>query len=70
MDFQLQLGQETYAFEQYQDLISHLQEKVAAWNNFTPEQTLYIAIKKVPSQTETLGVHVADDIDAKALFGG
>ncbi len=70
MDFQIQLAEETHTFDQYQDLLNFMHDKIASWNNFTPEQPLYICIKKVPSDTPTLGVHVADDIDAKALLGG
>ncbi len=70
MDFYLTIQDETQTFEQYQDLLNFMQDKIASWNNFTPEQPLYICIKKIPNGTPTLGVHVADDIDAKALFGG
>ncbi len=69
MDFAVQINNETRIFEQYYDALAYISERLASWNNFTPELEFYVKVTKIPSPTPTLGVSVNEDIDVKVLFG-
>lgn len=63
MDFEIRIGDKYQHFTQFQDLI----EALAYWNNFTPELT--VEVRKVMSDTPTLGINTGDEIDTRDLFG-
>lgn len=69
MDFSIQIGNKTKTFDQYHQLLSFLDQQLAQWNNFSSEEPLYIAIKKVENDTETLSVQTSEKVDIKAIFG-
>lgn len=55
--------------EQFSEAMEAIQQATSQWNNFLPDEPLYIVVKKVPNNTETLGVQTAEKIDLKAIFG-
>lgn len=74
MDFRVTVStkdnvRETKSFEQFSDAINYITEKMSYWNNFAPEEPIYFEIIKVLSDTDTLGVNVADEMDIADLFG-
>lgn len=70
MMFQVTVNGTVAEFDQYQAALNHIDAVMAQWNNFQPHAILYITIKKVPDDTDTISVSVGDDIDARAMFGG
>lgn len=63
MEFEVTVGRESQRFTQFADMVSLL----GYWNNFVPEET--VTIRKVPSDTPTLGVYAGDEIDTSDIFG-
>jgi hypothetical protein len=51
---------EQEVFDLYHDALNYIDSKLSHWNNFNPEVTLHIYIKKIPSGTETLNVQTSD----------
>lgn len=70
MDFELRIDQDCWHFTQFNDLMNMLREQMAYWNNFASHEPLRVTIKKVPSQTETLGINVTEELTAEDVFGG
>jgi hypothetical protein len=70
MDFELTINNQVQTFEQFQDVIAAIGERAAQWNNFEPHEPLKITVRKIPSNTETIGVSVADEFKVGDLFGG
>ena len=74
MDFEVHVafgeGQETKTFEQFHDALKYIEGQMAQWNNFHPESTLAVALFKIPSSTDTIGVTVNDEMSLKDIFGG
>lgn len=68
MDFLVTIDGSEFRFEQYQDMLSFLQEKLAYWNNFQSDQEYTVVFRKIPSQTETVGVNVKDEWKAFERF--
>lgn len=60
---------EDRVFDQYVDALNFINMHMSQWNNFTPENPLYIRIMKVGSTTNTLGVTVADEFKVADIFG-
>lgn len=69
MDFELRIDQDCWTFDQFDLLMDKLREQIAYWNNFASHEPLRVTIKKVQSETETLGISVQDDIFAEDIFG-
>ena len=69
MDFQVQVDQDTETFDQYHQALAFIDQKLAEWNNFHPEEPLYIVVKKIENDTETLGIQTSEKVDIKAIFG-
>jgi hypothetical protein len=65
MDFHVTVhkdnGVEESVFEQYQDMLKHLDNTLAYWNNFESHSSLGVSVKKIPSATDTIGVNAADE---------
>lgn len=55
--------------EQFEEAMVTIREALSQWNNFLSDEPLYIAIKKVPNNTETLGIQTSEKVDIKAIFG-
>lgn len=68
MDFEVTIGDEVRVFEQFYDAVSFITDKMAQWNNFQPETTFYVRVRKVSSETDTLGVNVGDVMDVGELL--
>jgi hypothetical protein len=60
MDFSITIDGKECQYEQYEELIDFIRNRLAHWNNFRADEEYIIVLKKVPSKTETLGVSVDD----------
>lgn len=69
MNFEISICGDIRVFEQYQDVLDFINEKMAYWNNFESHTMFDIWVRKIPSQTETLGVSVKEDINLEDIFG-
>jgi hypothetical protein len=61
---------EQEVFDLYHDALNYIDSKMSHWNNFNPEVTLHIYIKKIPSDTETLHVMASDVFKVGEVLSG
>lgn len=60
MDFEVDVNGETRIFEQFNDALAFIAEKMAYWNNFDPTMGLHINCEKIKGQTEVIQLGVGD----------
>lgn len=61
---------EQVVFDLYHDALNHIDGKLSHWNNFNPEVTLHIYVKKIPSETDTLHVNASDVFRVGEMLSG
>jgi hypothetical protein len=68
MDTEITINGEVSTFVSFPDAENYILGQLRSWNNFesTP---LTISLKKVPSETSTLGITVTDGVETADLFG-
>jgi hypothetical protein len=69
MDFEITINGETRVYELHEDVKRFIDDKTAYWNNFAPEETLVIQLRKIPGQAETIGISVDEKVVLKDIFG-
>lgn len=71
MEFELQIGPKgtPILFSQFDEVVEFIKTCMAQWNNFNPETSFNVIIRKVPSDTPTLGISTGDGIDVQDVFG-
>lgn len=65
MDFELDINGEIVIFDTFYPMQDTIHRALAQWNNISPDEPMVIKVKKIKSETETLGIHVIDETTIK-----